>query len=387
MEENKSYFKGILGALIGGLIATIPWILCYVYVNMMFSILAIFIGIASLKGYQLMKGKVDKKLPYIIGGISFISITIATLIIIPSLLLLKENVTPTINNLKILYSDSAFSSAIMKDYIVSILFTFLGTSGVLMQIKKQVAIGKSNIEITNNSIAKDNDNKIRDFFIKYGATNKNNTISEEKLNELEDQNQVDHLITTKVIKKTKDGYYYSLKTKKGLNSIIYILLFIFIFACIIQGIISQKESKEDKTENDKEITFTLPNNYKKYNDEEEENSYYYVPKDDISGESGYILVSHYDMNEEITDYNSLKERIANSFNSQYEIKNSYEFTNDKNNKVIVYEFELDEFYEKIYYVFKNKKFAMIDALEKKNESNKNISEDALNVAKTFDFVG
>ena len=102
MEENKSYFKGILGALIGGLIATIPWILCYVYVNMMFSILAIFIGIASLKGYQLMKGKVDKKLPYIIGGISFISITIATLIIIPSLLLLKENVTPTINNLKIL---------------------------------------------------------------------------------------------------------------------------------------------------------------------------------------------------------------------------------------------------------------------------------------------
>ncbi len=387
MEENKSYFKGILGALIGGLIATIPWILCYVYVNMMFSILAIFIGIASLKGYQLMKGKVDKKLPYIIGGISFISITIATLIIIPSLLLLKENVTPTINNLKILYSDNAFSSAIMKDYIVSILFTFLGTSGVLMQIKKQVAIGKSNIEITNNSIAKDNDNKIRDFFIKYGATNKNNTISEEKLNELEDQNQVDHLITTKVIKKTKDGYYYSLKTKKGLNSIIYILLFIFIFACIIQGIISQKESKEDKTENDKEITFTLPNNYKKYNDEEEENSYYYVPKDDISGESGYILVSHYDMNEEITDYNSLKERIANSFNSQYEIKNSYEFTNDKNNKVIVYEFELDEFYEKIYYVFKNKKFAMIDALEKKNESNKNISEDALNVAKTFDFVG
>ncbi len=387
MEENKSYFKGILGALIGGLIATIPWILCYVYVNMMFSILAIFIGIASLKGYQLMKGKVDKKLPYIIGGISFISITIATLIIIPSLLLLKENVTPTINNLKILYSDSTFSSAIMKDYIVSILFTFLGTSGVLMQIKKQVAIGKSNIEITNNSIAKDNDNKIRDFFIKYGATNKNNTISEEKLNELEDQNQVDHLITTKVIKKTKDGYYYSLKTKKGLNSIIYILLFIFIFACIIQGIISQKESKEDKTENDKEITFTLPNNYKKYNNEEEENSYYYVPKDDISGESGYILVSHYDMNEEITDYNSLKERIANSFNSQYEIKNSYEFTNDKNNKVIVYEFELDEFYEKIYYVFKNKKFAMIDALEKKNESNKNISEDALNVAKTFDFVG
>ena len=350
-------------------------------------IVAIFIGIASLKGYQLMKGKVDKKLPYIIGGISFISITIATLIIIPSLLLLKENVTPTINNLKILYSDNAFSSAIMKDYIVSILFTFLGTSGVLMQIKKQVAIGKSNIEITNNSIAKDNDNKIRDFFIKYGATNKNNTISEEKLNELEDQNQVDHLITTKVIKKTKDGYYYSLKTKKGLNSIIYILLFIFIFACIIQGIISQKESKEDKTENDKEITFTLPNNYKKYNDEEEENSYYYVPKDDISGESGYILVSHYDMNEEITDYNSLKERIANSFNSQYEIKNSYEFTNDKNNKVIVYEFELDEFYEKIYYVFKNKKFAMIDALEKKNESNKNISEDALNVAKTFDFVG
>ena len=66
MNKNESYISGIIGGLIGGLIASIPWILMYVYGNMILSLLAIVIAIGVLKGYQLFKGKVDNKLPIII---------------------------------------------------------------------------------------------------------------------------------------------------------------------------------------------------------------------------------------------------------------------------------------------------------------------------------
>ena len=36
--NNKSYFTGIIGALLGGFIAAIPWVLMYVYGNMILSL-------------------------------------------------------------------------------------------------------------------------------------------------------------------------------------------------------------------------------------------------------------------------------------------------------------------------------------------------------------
>ena len=52
---EKGYFKGILGALLGGIVASIPWILVYVYANMIYSILAVIIAMGALKGYQLFQ--------------------------------------------------------------------------------------------------------------------------------------------------------------------------------------------------------------------------------------------------------------------------------------------------------------------------------------------
>ena len=96
---EKSYLKGILGALLGGIIASIPWILVYVYANMMFSVLAIFIAMGALKGYQLFKGKIDKKLSIIITVVSLLSVVVSTLLIIPCLLLLKESIGISIENI------------------------------------------------------------------------------------------------------------------------------------------------------------------------------------------------------------------------------------------------------------------------------------------------
>ena len=54
-SSKGSYLTGILGAIVGGAIATIPWILVYVYGEMMFSILAALIAAGELYGYKIAK--------------------------------------------------------------------------------------------------------------------------------------------------------------------------------------------------------------------------------------------------------------------------------------------------------------------------------------------
>lgn len=147
--ENKNYIMGIIGALVGGLIASLPWIICYVYLEMLWSLLALPIAWGTLKGYQLLKGKEDKKLPIIISIISIVVITLVTLVIIPLLLLAQEGLSSNLDNLRLLYDYSNFRSAIIKDYIFSLLFTILGISGVISSVKNQVEQNVSKVNISN----------------------------------------------------------------------------------------------------------------------------------------------------------------------------------------------------------------------------------------------
>ena len=75
-EVKNKYALGVIGALVGAFVGAIPWILMYVFANMMYSILAILIVLGSFYGYKLTKAKIDKKLPVILSIASFISITV-----------------------------------------------------------------------------------------------------------------------------------------------------------------------------------------------------------------------------------------------------------------------------------------------------------------------
>lgn len=138
MKEKNNYVLATFGAFIGACIATIPWILVYIYGNMMFSALAIIIAFVALKGYQLFKGKQTKYLPIIITVVSLLSVSIATLLVIPLALLSKQGYDASFYNLNLLYHSSEFCSAIFRDFAISILFTVLGISGIVKSLKQQV---------------------------------------------------------------------------------------------------------------------------------------------------------------------------------------------------------------------------------------------------------
>lgn len=243
--ENKNYIKGIIGGLIGGLIASLPWIICYVYLEMLWSLLALPIAWGALKGYQLLKGKEDKKLPIIITVISIVVITLVTLVIIPLLLLAQEGLTPDFETLKLLYEFEQFKSAIIKDYIFSLLFTILGISGAVSNIKSQIEGNTKNVKLSSiNTVNKEQINQMKEIFVKNGAMDKDNAVDKKIILEEFNNSLVFNTLTMQqIIRKYKGKYYFS---EKAENSFLYrflllygkIMLFVLIITLITIFIIS-----------------------------------------------------------------------------------------------------------------------------------------------------
>ncbi|QVK16896.1 hypothetical protein KHQ81_08255 [Mycoplasmatota bacterium] len=75
---RRNYFLGTIGALLGGLIGTIPWFIVS-YFGFYASFLGYLIGIASLKGYKTLGGKYGFKTRWIILVCVLFSVVFAEL--------------------------------------------------------------------------------------------------------------------------------------------------------------------------------------------------------------------------------------------------------------------------------------------------------------------
>lgn len=235
--------------LFGAFVAAIPWILMYVYGNMILSALAIIIAIGALKGYQIFKGTIDKKLPIIISVISLVVIITVTLAIIPMLLLIKDGYLPTISNFKLLYAYEEFSSAIVHDLIFSIAFTILGISGVVSNVNKKIKESDTPLDkikisdtLSNNNSAVNASNEqaihtVKDVFMKYNAMDKSNAIDKNtlftELQEVENGKQLFRTLKAQqIVKKYRGKYYFSEKAESSVG-----YRFILLFGKIMLTII------------------------------------------------------------------------------------------------------------------------------------------------------
>lgn len=393
---EKSYAKGILGAIIGGLVASLPWILAYVYGNMIIAALAIIIAMGALKGYQLLNGKVDKKLPIIIAIVSLLCVTVSTLLIIPLLLLLKEGVGASLTNLETLYNNSEFFSALMGDYVISVLFTILGMSGVIKSIKNEVenSKDKENIKVELGNGTKQDREKIIQYFLTKNAVDENTAVEIDETAELS-ENALASLIQNAVIIKKGNKYYYSFandeKNKKAEKKS---AIFVGIFVAILVGImvfVGLSDSDKDKIDTTyrapKDITYEISNKYIEQESEEEANVWYYFHKDDISGETGYISVRNFESSFSFKkeDLELLKSTIEEQEGVK-KVTYGQPFTTSKNYQAIevqVLFIDLD-CVEYFYYILNDENTAMIEVLDYKELDG--LLEDGKKLVDTFDWT-
>ncbi len=269
MEEQtkNKYVIGVIGALIGALIGAIPWVLMYIFANMMYALLSMLIVLCSYYGYKLTKAKIDKKLPVILAITSFISITVTMFIIIPVCLMLREGVPVSLENIQLLYQYDEFTGALMTDYMISLLFCALVIGGIIFNLNKQLKNGVSDKDIKlisqdagTDAFPKEDIDKVKDIFEKNDAMSKNHTITKElimediekEFGEEKGKRIFNYLKVQQIIKKKSNKYYFSEKAQKNVfyrygiasfKTFIIVLLLATVIACII--IFFEEKSKND----------------------------------------------------------------------------------------------------------------------------------------------
>ena len=379
----KKNVLAMIGAMLGGLIATLPWVLVYVYGNMMYSILAIFVAMGALFGYQLFKGEINKNLPIKIVIVSLLSITIATLVIIPCLLLAHEGAVVSIDNFKYLYSDSDFIKGIITDYIVSVLFTLLGISGVIKSIKNQVANNSDKIKI---DLRNDNNKKdrmlIKKILLDKGAIDSNSAYvfsDEDKIN----NDTLNILLTSgEVVKVDDDKYYYDSKKEvenKKQNKKSTIIVIVLLLAVI--GVLVYFANKNSDNDNDNKtqelIKYTVPSGYTKYDDEE--GGYLYALNNDLSGDLGYIDV--YNLDGEYVYSTEFINNIMTTIEKEGELLDTDEFTNKYNYKVVYFEVKYDKYSMMVYYIFSGSDLGVVEVIN--YSDNSRLYSDGKEIANVF----
>ena len=253
-EVKNKYVIGTIGALIGAIIGSVPWILSYVFANMIYAILSVVIAVCAFYGYKLTKAKIDKKLPVILSVVSFIAITITMLVAIPLIYMAKEEVPLSFENFIVIYRIEEVSSVILTDYVISLIFCALVMGGIIYNLNKQIRHGvqDKNIRIITQSVenemfSKEDIERAREVFERNDALSKKHTITKELI--VEDLQRefgqekgskiFEYLKIEGVIKKKSNKYYFS---EKAQNSPYYRYEFtnvkIFIIVVIIAAAIA-----------------------------------------------------------------------------------------------------------------------------------------------------
>ena len=391
---KRTYKKGILGAFIGGLIASLPWILAYVYEDKIYPMLALVISIGALKGYQLFKGKVDKKLPLIIVIISLFCVSFSTLILIPLFLLTRYGGSLSLLNLKLLYSDPTFVKPLMRDYIIAIICTIIGISATIMHIRTTLKQNpnKKNLEIPLGSGSKKDKEAVKKYFISRGAFTEETAIEIDKKAKIK-AHSLAALIDYGIIIQKDNTYYYSKEgaakveeTNKKSIKIIKVLSAIFGLICLLSLIPNNTPSAPEEGEPDyrvaKDISFDLSNDYIEQVDDTDEYSWYYFHKDDISGSKGAISISYFESVLTI-DKETIKniEKNLKDMKPGNKVKQSGTFKNSNNLSVIGFEVTADEYTDYVYYIQGVNKIGIVEIID--HNKIDSLLEDGKKIVDTF----
>lgn len=430
MKENKkasgNYFTGIIGAIIGGAIGAVPWIIAYIYGNMMIALLAILIAGGAYYGYKICKGKITKKVTIIITIISIIIVALVTLLIIPVILIHTEGMNTNLATIQYLYQDEEFTSGIIRDTLIAIIFTAVGVAVVNSSIKKDLEEGVTNKEQTPEEFAKEKQeaiNKIKPIFEKYNAVTKEHTIDKIELEAELELNKIDKkLLTTlqsvEIVKKEKGKFYYNAenenkeitpKKKMSKSNIVAIVVAVIAIIAVIAIVIYGYNQKNATiVYNDGTVSFEMNATWIEYSNYYAGgwNYYKYISNMPLSNTNeidaneidystypAMLNVNYYDV--DTSEYSSIQDvadYMAEYINSA-EDKPEYEQEISKTEKgydvlkiKATYNTEPAQV-EYMYYILNGNVMATVDGYSFTLSDEKELAKVVADVANSFDWVG
>ena len=307
-EASKgNYITGIIGSIIGGAIAAIPWVFVYVKCNMILSVLAILIALGALKGYEIFKGKVTKALKPIVIIVTLLIVIIANLVVIPNFIAYESDV-----EVSVLYENEEFQDALMQDLIVSVIFAILGISAAISSInntlikngvikidseleQKQDEFQKAQVKSRLNNKDKQNYELVRGIFENHNAFSKENAISKETIFSeinVDNKEKLFKKYTSRgVIKKYNENYFYDKSREMYLTNNNYWIIFIviIIIVAVIAAFVGMDETTTDVNES---YIVEDSNSYVKLTINEE-NFYVEIPEEWEMLESDYTYTSDF----------------------------------------------------------------------------------------------
>lgn len=424
-KNNGNYISGIIGAILGGLIATIPWILCYVYANMIISILAALIAAGGFYGYKLFNGKITKKLPLMIMILSILIVAITNFVIIPIFLLHDQGFAISLESLKALYRNSEFLSGITKDGLISIAFTILGASVITANIKRKIDMGKTDdIDLSNQEEIEekkqDSIKKVKPTFEKFNAFEKEHGILKDELMQEIDKDidlklAFNYLSSIKVIRKAKGRYYYSVedeskqtKPVKKVNSKIVSIVIAVILIATMAIVIMQNQSENTKlsTQSDGVVNFEVSQSWEEYSGYVDEGWNYYkyintvppldsetIDENDFSKYPAYLSVSYYDIDlEQMSNIEDVKKSMKEYIESMEHKPEIYEDAISKSSKgydLIKIKMQFAENPSQIeyaYYLLNGSSMACIDAYSFNLDDSEELEKTVNQITETFEWA-
>ena len=226
-DIKRKYITGIIGAIIGGAIACIPLVYCYVYQGIFLSMLTILVPIGAIYGYSFGKGKINNQTMLINLIVTIFIISIALLLVVPALTLQVAEYPVSFKTIKQLYTYNEFSPVIIRNYLISEIFAILGSILIGIKLSYQLVDYKKRKdfriflleEVPLKDLKQEAIRVVKPIFKKYNAVSQENAIiKEEVLAEIDDKSAKEYFNYLKdinIIKKYQGKFFYVDENEKN----------------------------------------------------------------------------------------------------------------------------------------------------------------------------
>lgn len=287
-KKEKKYVWGIIGGLILGILFCALTATTYIYADYIAILgVTLFLGLFEFLGYKLLRGKIDKKLPWIIVILSIINVTIMSFIFIPTVLLIKSGITFNIKEIGSLYGNSNIFLNILQDFLLLLVVSVFGSYIVGNIIKEKIMLNVENIRLFSSDNKEKQEYKekaieaVKDTFKKMNALKKESAVKKadviEQIKSENAKNYIDYLCRLKIIKSYKGKYYYSEESESNIkghrtywkDAVALAITVVLVAGILLSfGLISQAKKKFS----DNKVSFSIDNTWNEYKTGETSNN-------------------------------------------------------------------------------------------------------------------